>query len=179
MQICRYIFIFLLLILSVLIIALTQLPDSNLHIIACDVGEGDAILVVYKNIQILTDGGPDNKVIDCLGRHLPFWDRQIELVVSTHPDADHSTGLTDVIKKYNVGSILVNPIDPGTQVYKALENAVGSREVRVVNPLSGMSLGIDLIWLDILSPQEEMYASLINKNSEDKMAKYEIGKETN
>ncbi len=156
MRLWKYIFIFLLLILSGLVIAIFQLPDGNLHIIACDVGQGDAILVIYKNIQILTDGGPDNKVIGCLGRHLPFWDRTIELVISTHPDADHSTGLIDVIKKYNAPQILINPIDPGTQVYKALEKEVGGKGVHVINPTKGMTLGVDMIQLDILSPSENL-----------------------
>lgn len=151
MKYWKYIFLFLTLALAALIAALFQLPDEKLHIVACDVGQGDAILIYYKNIQILTDGGPDNKVLACLGSRMPFWDRRIELVVSTHPDADHSTGLLDVIKKYNVGKILIGPKDPGTQVYEALRNEVGGRGVDVINPVRGMELGIDLIRLDILS----------------------------
>jgi competence protein ComEC len=134
-RVWKYIFGILLLVLSLLVIAVFQLPDNNLHVIACDVGQVDAILVSYKNIQILTDGGPNSSVIDCLGRHLPFWDRTIELIISTHPDADHSTGLVEVIRKYNVGNILVNPIDPGTQVYGALEKEVGSRGYGCLTPL--------------------------------------------
>lgn len=157
----RYLIYFLVLILLVLIIAIFQLPDGNLHIVVCDVGQGDAILIVHKNIQILTDGGPDNKVLQCLGRYLPFWDRKIELVISTHPDSDHSAGLVDVIKKYNVDAILLNPVDPGTQVFEALKNEVGGRGVRVVNPTNGMVLGVDLIQLDILS---EFDASKVETN---------------
>jgi len=97
--------------LSGVVIAIFQLPDGNLHIIACNVGQGDAILITYQNIQILTDGGPDTRVLSYLGKYMPFWDRNIELVISTHPDADHSTGLTDVIKNYNIDKILINPID--------------------------------------------------------------------
>ena len=35
----------------------SELPDQNLHVIACNVGLGDAVLVVYGKTQILTDGG--------------------------------------------------------------------------------------------------------------------------
>lgn len=147
----RYIIQLLILVFVGVVIATFQLPDSNLHIIACDVGEGDAILVIYKNIQILTDGGPDSSVISCLGKYLPFWDRNIELLISSHPDADHSTGLIDVVRKYNVGSILINPVDPGTEVVRVLEKEVGSRGVGVIRPGYGMVLRLDLIHLDILS----------------------------
>ena len=51
-------------------------PEPKLHLIACDVGQGDAILVVYGKTQILVDGGPNNKVLDCLSKYVPFWDRQ-------------------------------------------------------------------------------------------------------
>ncbi|HKB88496.1 MAG TPA: MBL fold metallo-hydrolase [Patescibacteria group bacterium] len=163
MQIWKYIYGFLTLILVGLIIAIFQIPDSNLHIIVCDVGQGDAILITYKNTQVLTDGGPDQKVISCLSKYMPFWDREIELVISTHPDADHSTGLIDVIKRYNVDKIAISPIDSGTQTIKALENAVGGRGVEVLTPVDGMRLGLGMIYLDIVNPSHNQIGSLSQK----------------
>jgi competence protein ComEC len=174
MKFWKYIFGLLFLTLSVVIIALFQLPDGNLHVIACNVGLGDAILITYGKTQILTDGGPDKSVMSCLGKYMPFWDRNIELVISTHPDADHSTGLVDVIKNYNVGEILINPVDPGTSVYEVLKKEVGGRGIPVINPVEGMQLRLGLIYLDILNPSEEHYNKLIVKNAGDNMAKYQI-----
>lgn len=77
-------------------------PDNRLHLIFCDVGQGDAILLTYNQTQILIDGGPDNKVLSCLSDHLPFWDRQLEAVFLTHPDSDHLNGLLGVFKRYQV-----------------------------------------------------------------------------
>ena len=37
---------------------------------------------------------------------MPFWDREIDLVILTHPDSDHMTGLIDVLQKYKVDNIL-------------------------------------------------------------------------
>lgn len=147
----RYIFQLLILTSLLIVLSITQLPDNNLHVIACDVGQGDAILVSYKQTQILTDGGPDSSVLDCLGRHMPFWDRKIELVILTHPDSDHATGLVDVIQRYNVESILKNDSDVSTDIYRLLEKWVGSRNVRVLTPKRGMAIRLDLIYLDILS----------------------------
>lgn len=164
----RYIIQLLVLVVFGVVIAITQLPDDNLHIIACDVGQGDAILVSYKNIQILTDGGPDSSVLSCLGRHIPFWDRDIELVILSHPDADHATGLIDVIKRYNVDSILRNPAEISTETYRLLDNAVGGRGVRVIEPNDGTSLRLGLIYLDIVSRydptvDETNYNSIVHK----------------
>jgi competence protein ComEC len=175
----KYIFLTLFLFLSVVIIAAFQTPDKNLHIIACNVGQGDAILVTYGTTQILTDGGPDTSILNCLGKYMPFWDRNIELVILTHPDADHSTGIVSVLKNYNVGEILINPADPGTEVYRALEKEVGSQDIPAIYPVEGMKLRVGLIYLDILEPTAELLNKLTVENSSSKLAKYKISGETN
>lgn len=175
----KYIFILLILTLSTFVVAIFQFPDKNLHIIACDVGQGDTILITYKNTQILTDGGPDSSVMDCLGRYIPFWDRNIEFVIATHSDSDHITGLIDVLQSYNVDKIVINPIDPGTSEYKALKNEVGGRGIGVVNPKTGMKLRLDLIYLDILTPTHKLLSTLSLEKDNDNLSKYALSKDAN
>jgi len=179
MKFWNYIFSLLLLILFGLIIAISQIPDDKLHIVACNVGQGDAILVYYKNIQILTDGGPDKSVMNCLGKYIPFWDRTIELVVSTHPDADHSTGLISVIKNYKVDKLLINSIDPSTQVYGVLKDVLKSEATTIINPIEGLSLGTNLIHLDILGPSDLLLNNLTVNNEGDKLSKYKATDNSN
>jgi len=82
-------------------------PDRLLHVIFLDVGQGDAVLIQQGGIQILVDGGPSPQVLTGeLGRLIPFWDRTIELVVLTHPHADHLAGLVEVLRRYKVEQIL-------------------------------------------------------------------------
>ena len=83
-------------------LAILTLPDDKLHVVFCDVGQGDAILVTYKTNQLLIDGGPGRRVISCLEKHMPFYDRRIEAVVLTHRNSDHSKGLEYVRERYNV-----------------------------------------------------------------------------
>ncbi len=84
-------------------LAVGVMPDDKLHVVFCDVGQGDATLISYKSKQILIDGGPDNSVLRCLAHHMPFYDRKIDVVVLTHDNSDHSTGLVEVNKRYRVG----------------------------------------------------------------------------
>jgi competence protein ComEC len=136
-------------------IAISQIPDSNLHLITCDVGQGDAILVVYKNYQILTDGGPPNGKVDrCLSRHLPFWDRTIEVVVNTHPQLDHFGGLIEVFKKYKVINYISSDIEPSTQEYGLLHKLVKSGGTGVLTPYDVRSVGVGLITYDIFYPSQ-------------------------
>src|SRR3989338_2268033 len=82
-----------------------QLSDKVLTIVFCDVGQGDAIYIrTPGSIDILIDGGPGKKVLKCLSDNMPVWDREIELIFATHPDADHITGFVSVIQSYSVKS---------------------------------------------------------------------------
>lgn len=81
--------------------------DNKLHVYFLDVGQGDAIFVqTPSGQQILIDGGPDNTVLQRLGEVMPFYDRSIDLVILTHPDADHLAGLNGVLERYEVAKIL-------------------------------------------------------------------------
>jgi len=92
--------------------------NNKLHVVICDVGQGDAIFIRTPNgSDILIDSGPDNKVLSCLSKHMPFWDREIEIAILTHPDADHVTGFIDVIKRYKLISFYTSKITTKTAVY--------------------------------------------------------------
>jgi len=79
-----------------------SIPDSRLHVVFCDVGQGDATLISYKTNQLLIDGGPSDKIFECLEKHMPFWDRTIEVAVATHKQQDHEFGIKEVAKRYRV-----------------------------------------------------------------------------
>jgi competence protein ComEC len=84
------------------------LPDGRLHVYFLDVGQGDAIFVrTPDGRQILVDGGPSPEaLLNQLGDVMPFWDRSLDLVVLTHPDADHMTGLVALLERYQVTQAL-------------------------------------------------------------------------
>ena len=72
-----------------------------------DVGQGDSILIKTPDgYEMLVDGGPNGAVLRELARGRSFFDRDIDLMVTTHPDLDHIGGLIDVLKRYNVKAIL-------------------------------------------------------------------------
>lgn len=150
----------LLLSIILLLIAIFNLPDDKFHIIACDIGQGDAILITYQNFQILTDGGPlSDKILSCLSRHLPFWDKEIEVVILTNPDIDHYGGLINVFKNYNVRYYFNSKLSDSTQGYKLLENVLGSSRVKQFNPVAGTTIRHGLMSLDIIYPDDSMDSS--------------------
>ena len=159
----KYSIYLLVIVTAVVWIAVLTYPNNNFRIIACDVGQGDAILAVHGNTQILIDGGPDNSVLDCLSHYMPFWDRNIEGVILTHPQKDHYGGLIDVFKRYDVEIFMANALDSGASEYRVLKDVVGGRGIRVVNLEGGMEVRLGLIHLDILWPSEEF----LSQNSQE------------
>ncbi len=85
------------------------MPSKKVKVVFCDVGQGDAALMIYKDWQMLIDTGPKNKkVLTCLENYMPFWDKKIELVMITHGDSDHVGGLVDVLKYYTVEQLVTS-----------------------------------------------------------------------
>jgi competence protein ComEC len=100
-----------------------------------DVGQGDAILFsCHAGEQWLVDGGPDGTVLTRLGELLPPWDRSIEWLVLTHPHADHVSGLVDVLERYQVEHVLIEPSFYHTPASDALREAIEREGAAVEAP---------------------------------------------
>ncbi|MEZ4539891.1 MAG: DNA internalization-related competence protein ComEC/Rec2 [Chloroflexota bacterium] len=104
--------------------------DNLLRAAFLDVGQGDATWIqTPHDRQLLVDGGRYPSVIlSQLGRRMPFWDHSIDVVIATHPDADHIAGLVDVIERYQVSMLITNGADPADDPdYAALLAAAEAR----------------------------------------------------
>jgi len=79
-----------------------------------DIGQGDAIFIDGPEKQVLIDGGPNAGILEKLSAVMPFWDKDIDIIINTHPHADHVTGLVHVLERYDIGEVF----DSG-QFYKS------------------------------------------------------------
>lgn len=149
------------LILILLLGTLLSLPDRRLHLVFCDAGQGDAILVSYGRTQVLIDGGPDNKVSNCLSKHLPFWDRQIEMVVLTHADEDHFVGLIDVFKRYNVRYFVADSLINSKISFWQFYQLVLEEKASFYSPKAGEKIKIGNLEFLVLWPKERLGNSQI------------------
>src|SRR3989344_6922026 len=130
---------------------------GKFRLIFCDVGQGDGMLLVSPSgKQIVVDGGPGTKIADCLGQHMPFWDRTIELVVVTHAQKDHMERLLEVLSRYKVKMIAETKVNNGSELYRAWEKAVSSEKAKVyvakrgdqiiLDRKQGQTLSLDILW---------------------------------
>ncbi len=129
-------------------------PDNNLHVSFLDVGQGDAILIQKGNQQVLIDGGPSPQAIGLgLGEKMPFWDRTIELVVLTHPSADHVTGLVEVLNRYNVKQVLYPDLAYASEIYGEWLRLVQEKGTKCTLAQAGQQIDLGgRVVLEVLHP---------------------------
>lgn len=94
-------------ILLAAILAIQLIPSPRQQIAMLDVGQGDSILFQDGTTQVLVDGGPGAAVLERLTEEMPWFDRNIEVIVATHPHRDHIEGLLHVLDRYKVGMIII------------------------------------------------------------------------
>lgn len=130
--------------------------DGKTHLVFCNVGQGDAIFIrSIKGLNILIDGGPDDSVLGCLSRHMPFWERKISLVILTHPHADHMTGLISVLKDYKVGSFATEKLINNTSIYNKLLQYLKNDNLRINYLFAGDLFETQDLNIKILGPTSE------------------------
>lgn len=96
--------------------------QTTFEVVFLDVGQGDAILIQDGETQVLIDGGRDGlELLSRLGRHVPFWDRNIEVLIATHPDSDHIGGLPSVLRNYQVETVMTNGQKSDTETSRLFE----------------------------------------------------------
>ncbi len=138
----------LLLILNIIIWTayLSVRETDEMKVSFLDIGQGDAIFIEAPNgRQILIDGGKNTAVLGELGSVMGFFDRTIDVVLATHPDADHVGGLPFVLERYKVKTFIDSVADADTSVYQKLED-----DARKLNITTEFGMRGDVIMLDEL-----------------------------
>ncbi|MFH0951992.1 MAG: MBL fold metallo-hydrolase, partial [Patescibacteria group bacterium] len=144
----------------------SEKDEKTLWVNFLDIGQGDAIYIRTPGDQdILIDGGPDARVLEGLGKYMPFYDRKIELVILTHGHADHVAGLNEILKRYEVDLVLYpGDVDYQASDYEAFKEIIAEEDIPLAVATAGQvyQLGEDLS-MDIYFP----FADLSGQKMED------------
>lgn len=103
----------------------TTSHDGKLKIHFIDVGQGDSIFVELPNGKtMLIDAGPSASVAANYVKAKGYG--RIDYIVATHPDADHITGMPDVLNNFAVGTFYMPEKEHTTKIFDEMLNAVAS-----------------------------------------------------
>jgi competence protein ComEC len=141
--------------------------DQYLTVSFLDVGQGDAIFIQTPDgVEVLIDGGPNNKVLRELSKQMSFFDKKINMVVGTHPDSDHIGGLIDVLQRYEVESILMTENHSDTSTAATYAQAVTNEGAMITYARTGQEFSLgDSVTLRVLFPVYETQKMESNASS--------------
>ncbi len=144
---------------------LFSLREGRMSVIFFDVGQGDAIFIkTPQNHYILIDGGPGDKVLEGLGREMPFFHNYIDLVILTHPHDDHVSGLIEVLSRYEVGEIICTGVLSESSVGKKWKKIIEESGYRVAR--AGQRISANDFYIDILYPVKNIKNKEVNDLNE-------------
>jgi competence protein ComEC len=151
-----------------------------LTVAVLDIGQGDSIFITAPNgNQVLIDGGLGAAVLRQLGQVMPLYDRSIDLVIATHPDADHIGGLVDVLKHFTVSGFMEPGVSAKSVVYETLKHKVAEQQLIPIIARRGMKVVLDNnIYLDILYPDQDVGSFVDKTNDASIVAKLVYGQES-
>jgi hypothetical protein len=125
-------------------IAWIQHPDGRLHIFVPALA-GDAILIQAPDGRFtLIDGGAEPAMTTlCLGRHMPFWQRELHAVLLTSTGHQHLPGQVAALTRYRAGMALAMPEQSDSALWaewQRLNQQAGTPRIRLA-PAQRLSLG--------------------------------------
>ncbi|MEF3691910.1 MAG: ComEC/Rec2 family competence protein [Candidatus Moraniibacteriota bacterium] len=174
-----YLFLIFLIFTSLLLglIILSLKKSQQLEVSFLNVGQGDAILIESGNRQVLIDAGKNGRtVLEKLGEEMPFWDRTLETVIITHPDLDHYGGLGDILKYYQVESVLKTEAENTAEEWQEAKRDIEKEKSMVLNSTFGSTIVFpNGAKLEIIYPFSKVEQSPEDKNDTSIVARLDFG----
>ena len=149
------------------------LPDGTLRVDFIDVGQGDSVLISLPSGKfILIDTGPSSAK-RALDKHLESRGvKKLEMVIFTYPHENHIGNADDIIKKYDIGTLIMPPVHSNHPSYGYLLEEISYNGLDITAPKAGDTYSFGDATLTILSPAKSEYD---NPNEFSVMTKVSFG----
>ena len=139
-------------------------PPTGWVFVACDVGQGDALVLnAGPHAAVEVDAGPDPVAIDRCLRDLGI--EQIPLLVLTHFHLDHVAGLPGVVRGRSVGALFTGPLDEPAAGSVIVHRIAAAQHLQVRSPPVGTQLDVGAVHLDVLGPPSAFHGTRSDPNN--------------
>ncbi len=126
---------------------------QDFEVVFFDVGQGDSALIkTHLGHYILIDGGEYDIIIDKLAKEIPFYRKEIDLIILSHAHADHLGGLLYVLENYKVSNILWNGQGSDSGLFLRWQRELTQNNYNVKIAQSGQRIKSQEFFIDILYP---------------------------
>lgn len=119
-------------------------PSKSLQVHFIDVGQGASQLIISPSGKtMLIDAGNNDQEDDIVAYLTKQKVKKIDILVGTHPDADHIGGLDAVINNFDIGTIYMPKVQANTETFKDVLLSVQNKSLKVNTAKSGILIDID------------------------------------
>lgn len=130
------------------------LDQSGLKVLFLDVGQGASQLLVSPNGKtMLIDAGDNDKEQLMLDYMKKYGITKLDIVIGTHPDADHIGGVDKVIDHLDIGKVYLPKASSNTKTYESLLTSIKQKGLKVTTAKAGVKLDWDPdVQVEMLAP---------------------------
>ncbi|MCD8158607.1 MAG: MBL fold metallo-hydrolase, partial [Clostridiales bacterium] len=110
--------------------------DADLKVHFIDVGQGDAIFIELPNSEtMLIDAGPESDTAANYIKNQGY--SAITYVAATHPDADHISGMPEVLNTFSVDRFYMPEKEHTTQIFENMIDALANNGCESIYAAAG------------------------------------------
>ncbi len=134
-----------------LLLSLASAQAGTMTVHMLDVGQGDSLLLeLPAGEKVLIDAGlKGSRVADTLGL---LGVQELDLVVTSHPHADHMGGMRDVVLRYPIEVYVDSGLPHTTRSYNDLMEAVRAQRLDYQPARKGQLFEFDEVTIEVLWP---------------------------
>ena len=144
--------------------------QEKMTVTVIDVGQADAILLQTEGKNILVDSGLSDSADKLVAELRKLGVKKVDVLVATHPHADHIGGMNAVLKNFEVGKIYDSGQVTTSKMYQKYLKTVKEKKIpfALLRASDRIEFGSDGAVLEVLGPQEPLLKdtrSDLNANS--------------
>ena len=131
----------------------TPQRGAMLSVLVIDVGQADSILVTMSTGEVMLIDAGESDTVEAIYEELD--ERSIDtidILVATHPHADHIGGMPAVIEHYNIGMIYMPDMTRSSKTYQKLLDAIDEKDIPVTEAYAGEQFSLGAAQCTIVSP---------------------------
>ena len=136
--------------------------DGGMAVHFIDVGQGDSILAESDGHFLLIDAGENDQGDTVISYLEEAGVEALDYVIGTHPHSDHIGGLDDVIRAFDVETVILPPVEHTTKTFEDVLDAIEEKDLSITLPVPGDSYELGDAAFTILAPQKDYGDDLNN-----------------
>lgn len=138
--------------------------NGDLTVDFIDVGQAEAILITTSEGKTMLidagDNSDEDDIVDFLNKK---GIKKLDIVIGTHPHADHIGGLDAVIHNFKIGEFYMPKVSHTTKTFEDVLLAVKEKGLTIKTAKAGVTLGLDhRMSVEMVAPVKDSYSDLNN-----------------